>query len=253
LNLLLSFTSTFTKILFFYSNLSKKLTIKFFIFEYNHFLIFIRRSKMKKSTLVRSALLAATIAFSSTSMAVEPSKYAGAAPKKERQTPQGLYITAANTYKWMKEDDSVILVDVRTPAEWQFVGFTPMAQIMIPSVTFDFSKERKGDFNDKKGRYASSVNSDFVAQFEEKLFDLDADKNTPFVIMCRSGATRAQPAAKMLDQYGYKNVYIMTDGFEGGKTKKGEHQGFRLKAGWKVDNPADSWSYKIPAEKAFFE
>lgn len=207
---------------------------------------------MTFTKLVMGATLAASVAFASMASAVEPSKWAGDTPKKERQTPQGLYITAENTYKWMKEDDSVILVDVRTPEEWQFVGFTPMAQIMIPSVTFDYSADSKGNYNADKGRYASQVNSDFVSQFEEKLFDLDADKSTPFVIMCRSGATRAQPAAKMLDQYGYKNVYIMTDGFEGGKLKEGERKGYRLKAGWKVDNPADSWTYKIPAEKAYF-
>ena len=203
---------------------------------------------MKKMNILAGALLAASLAVTSGAYAVEPSKYAGPAPKKERQTPQGLYIDAANTYKWMKEDDSVVLVDVRTPAEWQFVGYTPMAQIMIPSVTFQFNK-----FDEKKPRYGSKINDNFIAEFEEKLFDLGADKDTAFVIMCRSGATRAQPAAKMLDQYGYKNVYIMTDGFEGGKVKDGPHKQWRMKAGWKVDNPADTWTYKIDKEKAYLE
>lgn len=203
---------------------------------------------MKKMNILAGAVLAASLAATSGAYAVEPSKYAGAAPKEDRQTPQGLYITAANTYKWMKEDDKVVLVDVRTPAEWQFVGYTPMAQIMLPSVEFDFSK-----FDDKKPRYASKINENFISAFEEKLFDLGADKSTPFVIMCRSGATRAQPAAKMLDQYGYKNVYIMTDGFEGGKLKDGDRKQWRMKAGWKVDNPVDSWTYKIDKEKAYLE
>jgi len=209
---------------------------------------------MNFTKTLASVAMAASIAMTSTAMAVEPSKWATEAPsKKERHTPQGLYITAANTYKWMQEDKKVILVDVRTPAEWQFVGFTPMAQIMIPSVTFNFSKGAKEGYNTKKGRYASNVNTNFVSEFEEKIADLDADEDSVYILMCRSGATRAQPAAKMLDQYGFKNVYIMTDGFEGGKVKKGEHAGFRLKAGWKVDNPADSWGYKIPTEKAYFE
>ena len=207
---------------------------------------------MKLSNIMFGTLLTTGLAFSSVTLAAEASKWATDAPKKERQTPQGLYITAENAYKWMKEDENVVLVDVRTPEEWQFVGYTPMAQIMIPSVTFDYSKDNAADFDAKKGRYASAVNTDFVAQFEEKLFDLGTDKSTPYIIMCRSGATRAQPAAKMLDQYGYKNIYIMTDGFQGGKVKKGDKQGFRLKAGWKVDNPADSWTYKIDSEKAYF-
>lgn len=120
----------------------------------------------------------------------------------------------------MQKNPEVILVDVRTPAEWQFVGYTPMAQIMVPSVKFDFS-----EMDDKKARYKDVVNDDFVSEFEAKLFDLGADQNTTYVLMCRSGSSRAQPAAKMLYQYGYKNVYIMKDGFEGGKLKKGDKKG----------------------------
>ena len=203
---------------------------------------------MKKHNLFLSTALAATMAFSSASIAAEPSKYATEAPsKKERHSPQGLYIDAANTYKWMKEDENVILVDVRTPEEWQFVGYTPMAQVMIPSVFFRYDGVDAGG----KPRYASQINDGFVSEFEEKLFDLGADKDTAFVLMCRSGATRAQPAAKMLDQYGYKNVYIMTDGFEGGKVKDGERKGWRLKKGWKVNNPTDSWTYKIDTKNAY--
>ena len=66
-----------------------------------------------------------------------------------------------------------------------------------------------------------------------------------------SGATRAAPVAKMLNQYGYKNVYIMTDGFEGGKLKKGPKKGFRLKSGWK--NSGADWTYKINAKNTYFK
>lgn len=193
---------------------------------------------MKK--ILTGTAIALTMAFSANTFAApEPSD-----PKK--RTPQGLYVDAVETYEMMQKDPSVILVDVRTPAEWQFVGYTPMAQIMIPSVKFDFS-----EMDDKKPRYKDVVNENFVSEFEAKLFDIGADKESTFVIMCRSGATRAQPAAKMLDQYGYKNVYIMTDGFEGGKSKTGEHKGYRLKAGWKYNG--FPWTYKIDPKTAYFE
>ncbi len=205
---------------------------------------------MKKS-IISMALVAAFTATSA--LAVEPSKWAGEAPsKKERHTPQGLYITAENTYKWMQEantkdePNNVILVDVRTPAEWQFVGHTQMAQIMIPSVFFKYNA-----VDSKKPRYSSKLNDDFITEFENKLDDLGGDNETPVVLMCRSGATRAQPAAKMLAQYGYENVYIMTDGFEGGKTKTGEHKGFRLQSGWKVNG--HPWTYKIDTANAYVE
>ncbi len=165
-------------------------------------------------------------------------------PKK--RTPQGLYVDAKEAYEMMKKDDKVILVDVRTPEEWQFVGNTHMAQIMIPSVLFVYN-----EMDSKKPRYKSINNDAFVSELEEAAYKLGANEDSTYIMMCRSGSSRAQPAAKMLDQYGYKNVYIMTDGFEGGKIKEGEHKGFRLKNGWK--NSGLPWTYKIDPKKAYYK
>lgn len=176
---------------------------------------------------------------------------AAPAPKDpKRHTPQGLYVDSKEAYEMMQKDSKVILVDVRTPEEWQFVGYTPMAQMMIPSVKFDYTEDEATNFNEKKGRYSSYVNSDFVSKLEDKAADLDVDEASTYILMCRSGATRAQPAAKMLDQYGYKNVYIMTDGFEGGKLKSGDNKGYRLKSGWKFNGLP--WTYKIDKDRAYF-
>lgn len=173
--------------------------------------------------------------------------FAAPAPKDpKRHTPQGLYVDAKETYEMMKKDPKVILVDVRTPAEWQFVGYTKMAQIMVPSVFFKYDA-----IDDKKPRYRDIMNPNFISEFEEAAAKIGADEDTTYVIMCRSGATRAQPAAKALWQYGYKNVYIMTDGFEGGKLKDGDRKGYRLKAGWKYNGYP--WTYKIDQGKAYFE
>lgn len=193
---------------------------------------------MKKQLL--ASLVAATISFSAMNA------FAAEAPKDpKKQTPQGLYIDAKETIELMKKDPKVILVDVRTPEEWQFVGYTEAAQIMIPSVIFKYD-----GMDEKKPRYRSVNNDNFVSELESKAADLGADENSTYVIMCRSGATRAQPAAKMMWQYGYKNVYIMTDGFEGSKTKEGDKKGFRLVNGWK--NSGAPWTYDIDANKAYF-
>lgn len=176
---------------------------------------------------------------------------AAAAPEPKdpkRHTPQGLYVDAKETQEMMKKDPSVILVDVRTPEEWQFVGYTKAAQIMLPGVMFDYSQM---DTKQNKPRYMPAPNSKWISQFEEKIADLDADEDNTYVIMCRSGATRAAPIAKMMDQYGYEKVYIMTDGFEGGKLKEGDKKGFRLKNGWK--NSGAEWSYKIDPDKVYFK
>lgn len=193
---------------------------------------------MKKTTWMAYTTLTAALFTSSVMSAPAPSD-----PKKH--TPQGLYIDAKETAAMMKKDPKVILVDVRTPEEWQFVGHTRMAQIMVPSVQFDYSK-----MDEKKPRYKSIINDHFISELEEKAADLGADEESTYILMCRSGATRAQPAAKMMHQYGYKNVYIMTDGFEGSKTKEGEKKGFRLEDGWK--NSGQPWTYNLDEKQAYF-
>jgi rhodanese-related sulfurtransferase len=68
--------------------------------------------------------------------------------------------------------------------------------------------------------------------------------------MCRSGGTRGAPSAMMLEGKGYEAVYVVTDGFEGGTLKEGEHKGWRLKDGWK--NSGLPWSCKLNKDKMYF-
>ncbi|BCN92259.1 hypothetical protein THMIRHAM_00440 [Thiomicrorhabdus immobilis] len=193
---------------------------------------------MKKTTWLATAALTSLMACSVA--------HASPAPKDpKKHTPQELYVDAKETIEMMKKDPKVILVDVRTPEEWQFVGNTEAAQIMIPSVIFKYDQ-----MDAKKPRYRSINNDKFVSELEDKAAELGADETSTYVLMCRSGSSRAQPAAKMLWQYGYKNVYIMTDGFEGSKTKEGDKKGFRLVNGWK--NSGAQWSYHIDPKKAYF-
>lgn len=192
-------------------------------------------------TLHKTLIIGLTLMLSAQAPQAAP-----APSNPKQQTPQGLYVDAKEAYAMMQKDKNVILVDVRTPEEWQFVGNTPMAQIMIPSVHFMYDA-----MDAKKPRYRSVTNSDFVSQLEEAAYKLGANETSTYILMCRSGSSRAQPAAKMLYQYGYKNVYIMTDGFEGGKVKDGDKKGFRLKNGWK--NAGLPWTYDIDPQKTFFK
>lgn len=194
-------------------------------------------------TMLKQTLIATTL----TTMTA--TAFAAPEPKDpSRQTPQGLYVTAVEAQEMMKKDDSVVLVDVRTPEEWQFVGYTKEADIMLPGVMFDYSQM---DTKQNKPRYMPVQNNKWISQFEEIIFDKGYDGDNTYIIMCRSGATRAAPVAKMLDQYGFKNVYTMTDGFEGGKVKDGDKKGFRIKAGWK--NSGAEWTYAIDPDKVYFK
>ncbi|WP_130538009.1 rhodanese-like domain-containing protein [Thiomicrorhabdus indica] len=185
-----------------------------------------------KKTLLTSSVLMLSLSVSAAPTPNDPKK----------QTPQGLYVDSKEAYEMLQTDPTAILVDVRTPEEWQFVGHTHLAKIMIPSVLFDYTQ-----YDEKKLRYKSVSNSQFISQFEEAAAKLNASEESKYILMCRSGSSRAQPAAKMLDQYGYKNIYVMTDGFEGSKTKRGDKKGFRLENGWKNSNLP--WTYKIQIPK----
>jgi rhodanese-related sulfurtransferase len=68
--------------------------------------------------------------------------------------------------------------------------------------------------------------------------------------MCRSGGTRGAPAANVLFDRGFKKVYVVTAGFEGGSLKEGDKKGWRLKNGWK--NSGLPWSYKLNKDKMYY-
>lgn len=192
-------------------------------------------------------LTAALLSFSSLSVAL--TSPAPAPKNPDYQIPQGLYATPQQAYDMMQKDKDVILVDVRTPEEWMFVGYTPMAQIMLPSVMFDYSQM---DTRQKLPRYMPAPNDNWISDFEEQLADLGGDEESKILVMCRSASERAAPMAKVLDQYGYKNVYLLLDGFEGGTAKDGDKKGFRVVNGWK-NTPGLPWTYDIQEDKVYFK
>jgi rhodanese-related sulfurtransferase len=202
---------------------------------------------MKKWML--AGLMAGMFAVQTPVMANALSHSPSPAPKKEsHQIPQGLYVTPQQAYDMITKDEKVILVDVRTPEEWMFVGYTPLAKIMLPSVMFDYSQM---DTRQNLPRYMPAPNSNWISDFEEKLADLDGNQDSKIIVMCRSASERAAPMAKVLDQYGYKNVYLLLGGFEGGTVKEGDKKGFRLVNGWK--NAGLPWTYNIEADKVYFK
>ena len=97
------------------------------------------------------------------------------------------------------------LIDVRTRAEYQFVGH-PFKAYLFPyfSFTMAFAKEN--------GHYAyqlSPKNKAFVEQVA-KVF-----KKTDNLLVISRDGTRSALAAKDLVDEGFKNVFDVVDGFEG--------------------------------------
>jgi rhodanese-related sulfurtransferase len=165
-------------------------------------------------------------------------------PKK--QTSWNLYVDSREAYAMkMAQGDKILFVDVRDPIEIMFTGFTDVVDINIP-----YRLSNPGKWNEKKSVYAMEINSHFEQQIAAALKARGLDKKTPVLLMCRSGGTRGAPSARMLEGKGYEAVYVVTDGFEGGTLKEGEHKGWRLKNGWK--NSGLPWSYKLNKDKMYF-
>ncbi len=174
---------------------------------------------------------------------------ASAAPEPQdpkKQTPWGLYLDSREAYEMkMAQDDQVLFVDVREPIEIMFTGFTDVVDINIPFLIADRSK-----WHPSKPNFAMEKNPNFEPEIAQALEARGLTKETPVILMCRSGGTRGAPSALALEGKGYSQVYVVVDGFEGGSIKEGPKKNWRLKDGWK--NAGLPWSYKLNQEKMYF-
>ena len=174
---------------------------------------------------------------------------ADAAPKPQdpkKQTPWGLYLDSREAYEMkMAQGDQVLFVDVREPIEIMFTGFTDVVDINIPFMTANRAK-----WHPSKPNFAMEKNPNFETGIAKTLADRGLTKETPVILMCRSGGTRGAPSALALEGKGYSRVYVVVDGFEGGSLKEGPKKNWRLKDGWK--NAGLPWSYKLNKEKMYF-
>lgn len=91
------------------------------------------------------------------------------------------------------------LIDVRTRAEWDYVGHVPDS-VLIEWNTYP----------------AGQRNPAFLAQLLAEVAKSDA----PVMFLCRSGA-RSHHAAQAATQAGYSNAYNILEGFEGDKDAQG--------------------------------
>jgi len=158
-----------------------------------------------------------------------------------KRTKLGLYLSAPEAYKMKAEGgDKVLLIDVRTKGEFEFVGHPAVADQNIPYMEID----DPAGWDNKKNIYAMSPNSDFVSAVATLAARAHVDKTSAIILMCRSG-DRSSPATNLLQQAGYTRVYSVTDGFEGDMSPDGR----RDVNGWK--NAGLPWTYKMTDSQAY--
>jgi rhodanese-related sulfurtransferase len=95
-----------------------------------------------------------------------------------------------------------MILDVRTPEEFLFVGHPTMAwKIPVAAQSYEWDSG--------KGKFPMKLLPDFVSRVNEV-----AKPDDTIFVMCRSGG-RSAIAVNLLAQAGFKHVYNVVDGMEG--------------------------------------
>jgi len=119
----------------------------------------------------------------------------------------------------LKSDPEAILIDVRTRAEWTYVGLPELSAIGKRPLLIEWQT-----FPDNR------VDPQFAARLGKMLAEAGATKDTELFFICRSGG-RSKAAARAMAAEGYKRCRNVADGFEG-PLDPNRHRG--RAGGWKA-------------------
>lgn len=125
-------------------------------------------------------------------------------------------LSPGDAWKLLTDDRAATLIDVRTPAEWNYVGVPDLSSVgkqplFVPWLFFP----------------SMELNRNFV----EDLENAGLDREAPLLFICRSGV-RSRSAAIAMTARGFNSCYNVASGFEGDADKT-RHRG--TVSGWKVE------------------
>lgn len=129
--------------------------------------------------------------------------------------------TPKETWSALANEPGAALVDVRTAAEWSYVGVPDISKTGAPLHRVEWQSFPSG-----------AVNPAFVETLVAALDKAGAPHDAPIFFICRSGARSASAAAAMTAA-GYSRCYNVAGGFEGPRDPEG-HRG--TIDGWKAVN-----------------
>jgi rhodanese-related sulfurtransferase len=124
------------------------------------------------------------------------------------------------TWDRLSASPNAILIDVRTRAEWSYVGLADLSALGKQPVLVEWLS-----FPENR------VNPDFLDQLSQQLEALGADQGAELFFICRSGV-RSRNAAVAAAAAGYEHCHNVADGFEGALDGD-RHRG--LRSGWKAE------------------
>jgi rhodanese-related sulfurtransferase len=126
-------------------------------------------------------------------------------------------ISAAQAWDRLNGDPEAQLLDVRTQAEWSFVGLPDLSSIGREVHCVEWQSFPTG-----------ALNPDFVTEASRALDNPKAQ----VMVLCRSGA-RSRAAAIALTQAGFTQAFNVAGGFEGNPDVQGHRGNID---GWKANN-----------------
>jgi len=127
-------------------------------------------------------------------------------------------LSPREAWEMLKGDAKAQLVDVRTTAEWNFVG--------VPDLT---SMGRAPIMVEWQAYPGMGRNPQFEKMVAERLTAAGAVEDTVVAFLCRSGA-RSQAAAMAMTAVGFSKCFNVVGGFEGdlnAERRRGEANGWK--------------------------
>lgn len=128
-------------------------------------------------------------------------------------------VSVEDVWRVLCEDSASLMIDVRSKAEWAYVGIVDLSDIGKAPVLIEWQS-----FPGK------CLNGRFVQDLCSELDVAGADRQTHLFFICRSGV-RSLVAAQAVAALGYETCHNVACGFEGPLDDK-RHRG--TVSGWKA-------------------
>jgi rhodanese-related sulfurtransferase len=128
-------------------------------------------------------------------------------------------VEPVDAWSILEADPHGQIVDVRTHAEWAYVGVPDLTSVSRELHRVEYQTFPTG-----------AVDPEFAQKAAHLLAQSGAKPETPVLFLCRSGA-RSRAAAILLTEAGWTRAYNIAGGFEGDLDEE-RHRGGRN--GWKA-------------------
>ena len=124
-------------------------------------------------------------------------------------------VSVGDSWARLREDTSAVMIDVRTRAEWSYVGLPDLTEAGKEIAAIEWQTFPSGEPN---------------PSFLDDVKALGVPSDAPLFFICRSGA-RSQSAAIAVTAAGYSQCFNVAGGFEGDRDEN-NHRG--TLGGWKA-------------------